>query len=93
MFALRLVSRLTACVLACSTPLGLVAVPLSAQAPTVSAANDFEVTRLEPIGNGQFRCVAPTGGGPLGEVVRFVEEGGRVIRMITGDSNVDRLRD
>jgi hypothetical protein len=29
----------------------------------------------------------------VGEVVRFVEEGGRVIRMITGDSYVDRLRE
>ena len=48
--------------------------------------------RLEPIGSGLFRYVAPTGGGPVGEVVRFVEEGGRVIRMITGDSYVDRVR-
>jgi CubicO group peptidase (beta-lactamase class C family) len=47
---------------------------------------------LEPIGNGQFRYVAPSGGGPVGEVVRFVEEGGRVIRMITGDSYVDRVQ-
>jgi hypothetical protein len=37
--------------------------------------------------------VAPGGGGPVGEVVRFVEEGGRVIRMITGDSYVDRVKD
>jgi hypothetical protein len=28
----------------------------------------------------------------VGEVVRFVEEGGRVVRMITGDSYVDRVR-
>jgi CubicO group peptidase (beta-lactamase class C family) len=49
--------------------------------------------QLEPLGNGQFRYVAPGGGGPVGEVVRFVEEGGRVVRMITGDSYVDRLRD
>ena len=47
---------------------------------------------LEPIGGGQFRYVAPSGGGPVGEVVRFVEEGGRVVRMITGDSYVDRVR-
>ncbi|MEO6444442.1 MAG: serine hydrolase domain-containing protein [Gemmatimonadaceae bacterium] len=50
-------------------------------------------TQLEPIGDGTFRFVAPTGGGPVGEVVRFVEEGGRVVRMITGDSFVNRLRD
>ena len=29
----------------------------------------------------------------MGEVVRFVEEGGRVVRMITGDSYVDRVSD
>ena len=48
--------------------------------------------QLVPIGNGQFRYTAPTGGGPVGEVVRFVEEGGRVVRMITGDSYVERVR-
>lgn len=49
-------------------------------------------TQLEPIGNGQFRFVAPTGGGPVGEIVRFVEENGRVVRMITGDSYVERIQ-
>ena len=49
--------------------------------------------RLDPIGNGLFRYVAPSGGGVVGEVVRFVEEGGQVVRMITGDSYVDRVRD
>ena len=48
---------------------------------------------LEPIGGGHFRFVAPGGGGPVGEVVRFVEEGGRVVRMITGDSYVDRVKE
>ena len=48
--------------------------------------------QLVPIGNGQFRFTAPTGGGPVGEIVRFVEEGGRVVRMITGDSYVERVR-
>jgi CubicO group peptidase (beta-lactamase class C family) len=47
---------------------------------------------LEPIGDGRFRYVAPTGGGPVGEVVRFVEEGGRVVRMVTGDSYVERVQ-
>jgi hypothetical protein len=47
---------------------------------------------LEPIGGGLFRWMAPVGGGPVGEVVRFVEENGRVVRMITGDSYVDRVR-
>ena len=48
---------------------------------------------LEPIGGGLFRWVAPVGGGPVGEVVRFVEENGQVVRMITGDSYVDRVRE
>lgn len=43
-------------------------------------------TYLEPIGDGTFRMVAPTGGGPVGEIVRFVEENGEVARMVTGDS-------
>jgi len=50
-------------------------------------------TELEPIGDGTFRMLAPTGGGPVGEIVRFVEEGGQVVRMITGDSYSDRVRD
>jgi hypothetical protein len=29
----------------------------------------------------------------VGEVVRFVEENGQVIRMITGDSYVERVRE
>jgi D-alanyl-D-alanine carboxypeptidase len=48
--------------------------------------------RLEPIGNGQFRYVAAVGGGPVGEIVRFVEENGRVTRMVTGDSYVERVQ-
>jgi CubicO group peptidase (beta-lactamase class C family) len=51
--------------------------------------------RLEPLGNGRFRFVAPTGGGGvygvLGEVVRFVEESGRPIRMYMGDTWIDRV--
>lgn len=49
--------------------------------------------QLEPIGDGTFRYVAPVGGGPVGEIVRFVESGGRVVRMITGDSYVERVPD
>ena len=56
------------------------------------AANLDNPIRLEPLGNGQFRYVAPGGGGPVGEIVWFVEEGGRVVRMITGDSYVERVR-
>lgn len=57
-----------------------------------NAANLDNPTRLEPIGNGLFRFTANTGGGVVGEVVRFVEENGRVVRMITGDSYVERVR-
>jgi hypothetical protein len=56
-----------------------------------NAPNLENPVQLEPVGNGQFRYVAPGGGGPVGEVVRFVEEGGKVVRMITGDSYVDRV--
>ena len=47
---------------------------------------------LEPLGNGRFRFVAPTGVGVVGEVVRFVEEGGKPMRMYTGDSWIDRVQ-
>ncbi len=36
--------------------------------------------------------LAPTGGGPVGEIVRFVEEDGVVVRMVTGDSYSVRVR-
>ncbi len=48
---------------------------------------------LEPLGDGRFRYTAPVGGGVVGEIVRFVEENGQVVRMITGDSYVERVRD
>jgi CubicO group peptidase (beta-lactamase class C family) len=48
-------------------------------------------TRLVPIGNGQFRVEALTGSGPVGEIVRFVEENGKVVRMYTGGSYSDRV--
>lgn len=57
-----------------------------------NAPNLDNPIRLEPIGNGQFRYTAPTGGGPVGEIVRFVEENGRVVRMYTGDGYVERVR-
>lgn len=52
-----------------------------------------EPITLEPIGGGRFRFTAPTGGAAVGEVVRFIEENGQVVRMVTGDSYVDRVRD
>jgi hypothetical protein len=51
-----------------------------------------EATELEPIGDGTFRMVAPTGGGQVGEIVRFVEESREVVRMVTEDSYSVRVR-
>jgi len=48
--------------------------------------------RLEPLGNGVFRYTAPTGGSVVGEEVRFLEKNGEVVRMFTGDSFADRVR-
>jgi hypothetical protein len=48
-------------------------------------------SRLVPIGNGQFRLESATGGGPVGEIVRFVEQNGKVVRMYTGGSYSDRV--
>lgn len=59
---------------------------------TSNSANLDNPVQLEPLGNGTFRYVAPVGGGPVGEIVRFVEENGRVTRMITGDSYVVRVQ-
>ncbi len=50
---------------------------------------------LVPLGGGQFRVVAPTGGGGaygvVGEIVRFVEQRGRPMRMYAGDTWIDRV--
>ncbi len=59
---------------------------------TPNAANVDNPIALEPLGDGRFRFVAPTGGGVVGEVVRFVEASGRPMRMYTGDSWTDRLQ-
>ena len=47
--------------------------------------------RLEPLGDGRFRLEGPTGGSAVGEIVRFVEENGHVIRMYTGESFSKRV--
>ena len=57
----------------------------------VSGLNVDNPVELVPLGGGRFRFTAPTGGGVVGEVVRFVEEPGRPIRMVTGDSWIDRI--
>jgi D-alanyl-D-alanine carboxypeptidase len=48
-------------------------------------------TGLAPLGNGRFRYENATGGGPVGEVVRFVEQNGQVVRMYTGESYSERV--
>jgi D-alanyl-D-alanine carboxypeptidase len=47
---------------------------------------------LEPLGGGRFRYVAKTGGAALGEIVRFVEESGRVTRLVVGDGFFARVQ-
>lgn len=56
-----------------------------------NAANVDNPVALVPLGGGRFRYTAPTGGGVVGEIVRFVEEPGRPMRMYTGDSWIDRI--
>lgn len=58
---------------------------------TPNAVNLDNVITLEPIGGGRFRFVAPTGGGPVGEIVRFREDAGTPTRMILGDSWAERV--
>ncbi len=60
---------------------------------TPNAVNVDTPITLEPLGGGRFRFVAPTGGGVVGEMVRFVEAPGRPMRMYTGDSWIDRARE
>jgi hypothetical protein len=50
-----------------------------------AATNLDSQIRLEPLGGGRFRFMAPTGGGAIGEVVYFVEEAGKPMRMVVGD--------
>jgi len=59
---------------------------------TPNAPNVDNPVTLEPLGGGRFRFVAPTGGGAVGEVVRFVEETGRPTRMYIGDGWIDRVQ-
>jgi D-alanyl-D-alanine carboxypeptidase len=55
------------------------------------ATNLDNVTQLEALGDGRFRVIAPVGGGPVGEVVRFVEQNGKVTRIYVGDGFSDRV--
>ena len=59
---------------------------------TPNAANVDNPITLEPLGGGRFRFVAPTGGGVVGEIVRFEEENGRVTRLVIGDGFFSRVQ-
>ncbi|MBC7673756.1 MAG: beta-lactamase family protein [Polaromonas sp.] len=61
-------------------------VMLVPNSPTLDGPNP-----LEPIGGGRFRYGSRSGGGSVGEVVRFVEQGGRVVRIYIGDSYFERV--
>ena len=56
-----------------------------------TGANPERQNKLVPIGGGQFRLEAPAGGGPVGEVVRFIEQSGGGMRMYTGGSYSERV--
>jgi hypothetical protein len=63
-------------------------IELNQRLVTIHPSGPFpeHLTQLVPLGNGLFRLEAATGGGPVGETVRFSEEGGKVTRMYTGGS-------
>lgn len=48
-------------------------------------------SKLVPLGDGRFKLESRTGGSAVGEVVRFVEEKGQIVRMYTGDGFADRV--
>ena len=57
--------------------------------PGSASAAETKVV-LEPIGDGTFRMTAPTGGGAIGEIVRFDETPGRPVRFYIGDGWSER---
>ena len=67
----------------------------SADARATFTPNDRTIgdpDTLEPLGGGRFRLMARTGGGEIGEVVRFAEENGTVTRIYVGDGYYNRVR-
>lgn len=59
---------------------------------TPNGTNVDTPTTLEPLGGGRFRVVATSGGGEVGEVVRFGDEPGKPMRLFLGDGYYDRVR-
>jgi D-alanyl-D-alanine carboxypeptidase len=60
---------------------------------TPNAPNLDDPVTLEPVGEGRFRYVAPTGGREIGEIVSFSEVAGKAVRMVVGDTWVDRVQE
>jgi hypothetical protein len=56
-----------------------------------SATTAETKTVLEPLGDGRFRLMAPTGGSAIGETVRFDETPGRPARLYVGDGWSTRI--
>ena len=52
--------------------------------------NPEEQMQLIPMGGGLFRLESATGGSAVGEVVRFTEQNGKVVRMYIGGSFLQR---
>jgi D-alanyl-D-alanine carboxypeptidase len=59
---------------------------------TPNGPNLDDPVTLEALGGGRFRFVAKTGGGEVGEIVRFEEENGRVTRLVIGDGFFSRVQ-
>jgi len=59
---------------------------------TPNGSNLDDPVTLEALGDGRFRFVAKTGGGEVGEIVRFEEENGRVTRLVIGDGFFTRVQ-
>lgn len=58
--------------------------------PTADDPGDQQ--KLVPIGGGEFKLEAPTGGAAVGEIVRFREEGGRVTHIVIGNGSSPKIR-
>lgn len=59
---------------------------INPNAPTID-----DSVKLEPLGGGRFRMVAPGGDGVVGEIVTFREEAGKPMRIYKGDNWSDRV--
>jgi len=68
-------------------------IELNKRLVTIDPSGTFPETpnQLVPLGHGLFRLEGNSGGGPVGETVRFTEENGRVTRMYTGGSYSERV--